>query len=373
MPLMKGITVRIDADLHAEIKAYLEENGMTMGEFITLAAQDELYPHPMELDPELQAEVDAHLEGSGMAVKEFISQAVQNELHPKIPEVEVNSMGKEPTRTLAFQVPESLFERVKEYLERNKMTQKAFVIGLIEDELDRDEELLRKQQEVAQAAEEESQDGGLFEDGEAPVSEDSHEVEHEDEPEETAAVGDFEGGSDEPNEDEMDQGIPEDELDKMPDYENEPGEEETAPEFPDELPEPDSEQDFAEIEDGDFPEEVDQDEGLSEGGEAPVSEDDPELEQGDGQEETADVGDFEGSFDEQDENELEQDEPPDTARDEEETSGLNEDYPDREYIEGELGAAIEVAPIPDFGEEEGPAFPGPDDEEEQDYGMSMGY
>ena len=29
---MKGITVKIPADLHAEVKAYLEAHGMTMGE-----------------------------------------------------------------------------------------------------------------------------------------------------------------------------------------------------------------------------------------------------------------------------------------------------------------------------------------------------
>lgn len=49
MPDMKGITVRIDAALHAEIKAYLEQHEMTMGEFIALAAQDELHPTPITL------------------------------------------------------------------------------------------------------------------------------------------------------------------------------------------------------------------------------------------------------------------------------------------------------------------------------------
>ena len=37
MPEMKGITVKIPADLHAEVKAYLEAHGMTMGEFIAQA------------------------------------------------------------------------------------------------------------------------------------------------------------------------------------------------------------------------------------------------------------------------------------------------------------------------------------------------
>ncbi len=41
-------------------------------------------------------------------------------------------------RTLAFQVPEELFHKIKDYLQRNNLTQKEFVIGLIEKEIDRD-------------------------------------------------------------------------------------------------------------------------------------------------------------------------------------------------------------------------------------------
>ncbi len=41
-------------------------------------------------------------------------------------------------RTLAFQVPEELFQKIKDYLQRNNITQKQFVIGLIENEIERD-------------------------------------------------------------------------------------------------------------------------------------------------------------------------------------------------------------------------------------------
>ena len=41
-------------------------------------------------------------------------------------------------RTLAFQVPEELFQKIKDYLQRNNMTQKQFVIGLIENAIERD-------------------------------------------------------------------------------------------------------------------------------------------------------------------------------------------------------------------------------------------
>lgn len=95
----RGITVKIDADLHAEVKQYIEQHGMTMAEFITLA--------------------------------------VDNELHPKHQIKEEKNMGN--MRTMAFQVPEELFQRIKGYLQRNNMSQKQFVLGLIEAELDREQ------------------------------------------------------------------------------------------------------------------------------------------------------------------------------------------------------------------------------------------
>lgn len=43
------------------------------------------------------------------------------------------------TRTLAFQVTEELFGRIKEHLKRTGLSQKDFVIGLIEQALTADE------------------------------------------------------------------------------------------------------------------------------------------------------------------------------------------------------------------------------------------
>lgn len=40
----KGITVRIDANLHAEVSQYLRDHSMTMAEFVSLALDDELHP-----------------------------------------------------------------------------------------------------------------------------------------------------------------------------------------------------------------------------------------------------------------------------------------------------------------------------------------
>jgi len=70
----KGVTVKIDAELHAEIKRYIEEHEMTMADFVTLALQDEL--------------------------------------HPKLNIREEKNMGN--MRTMAFQVPEELFHKIKD-------------------------------------------------------------------------------------------------------------------------------------------------------------------------------------------------------------------------------------------------------------------
>ena len=50
-----------------------------------------------------------------------------------------------PTRTMAFQMPEDMFQRLKNYLHRHGITQKEFVLGLVEAEIRRDEELINAQ------------------------------------------------------------------------------------------------------------------------------------------------------------------------------------------------------------------------------------
>ena len=114
----KGLTVQLPVDLHAEVKQYVETNNMTMAEFVVLALNDEL--------------------------------------HPKYQEKEENNMAN--MRTLAFQVPEDLFQRIKDYLRRNNMTQKEFVIGLIESEIERDLTAREAQDEASQIDEAEEEE-----------------------------------------------------------------------------------------------------------------------------------------------------------------------------------------------------------------------
>lgn len=149
----KGITVKIDADLHAEVREYIEQHGMTMAEFITLA--------------------------------------VDNELHPKHQNKEEKNMGN--MRTMAFQVPEELFQRIKSYLQRNNMSQKQFVLGLIEAELDR-EQTQRSGVTKDQQTEGVDTEDGINADPEAvDGSGDTDEDETEDE-EETEGLGMSMGG-----------------------------------------------------------------------------------------------------------------------------------------------------------------------------------
>ena len=147
----KGITVKIDADLHAQVRQYIEANGMTMAE--------------------------------------FVSKALDDELHPKTTIKEEKYMGN--MRTMAFQVPEDLFLQIKDYLDRHHMTQKQFVLGLIQDELDRDYEEQQAMAEKQQSEDEPDEDEDeeldeeeeLGDDEDEDLSEEDEESEDEDEDE----------------------------------------------------------------------------------------------------------------------------------------------------------------------------------------------
>lgn len=95
-----------------------------------------------DIDEEI--EVRQYLEQHSMTMADFVTMALQDELHPKIEQKEEKSMEK--MRTLAFQVPEDLFQKIKDYLHRNNMTQRQFVIGLIENEIEESEEELEDEE-----------------------------------------------------------------------------------------------------------------------------------------------------------------------------------------------------------------------------------
>ncbi len=100
----KGVTCKIPLELHNRISEEIRASGSTMGKFIEMV-------------------INSYYEEKEKGVK---------------------IMGNQ--RTMAFQVSEELFQKIKEYLaeyERvyhRKLTQKEFVIGLVEQALEEAEE-----------------------------------------------------------------------------------------------------------------------------------------------------------------------------------------------------------------------------------------
>ena len=145
----KGVTCKIPLNLHNRITEEIKQNESTMSKFIE------------------QIILEHYMKGA-------------------------TTMGK--TRTMAFQVSEELFQQIKDYLARyeqvyhRKLTQKEFVIGLIEQALEEaDEEF-----EAAEAAEVED----ATEAAEADDTVDDTADEIEDYGQEDEVTGDVEMGED---------------------------------------------------------------------------------------------------------------------------------------------------------------------------------
>lgn len=118
----KGVTCKIPLDLHNRITEEIRQNDSTMSKFIE------------------QIILEHYTKGA-------------------------TTMGK--TRTLAFQVSEELFQQIKDYLARyeqtyhRKLSQKEFVIGLIEQALqEADEEFEAAEAAAAEDATDDSADYG---------------------------------------------------------------------------------------------------------------------------------------------------------------------------------------------------------------------
>lgn len=196
----KGVTCKIPLDLHNQISEEIRETESTMSKFIEMIIRE-------------------HYEKGANRIME-------------------------KGRTLAFQVSEELFQRVKEYLENyekayhRRLTQKEFVIGLIEQALEEAEEEF----EAARAAEHEEQAESGWEPAETAESDEVEEIPDDEEPadwdeenSETEDSGEEEtaGNSWEPAEnaetDEGEEEPSEDDEDTTPESWDQDEEEETDP------------------------------------------------------------------------------------------------------------------------------------------------
>ena len=119
----KGVTCKIPLDLHNRITEEIRQNESTMSKFI-----------------------------EQIILEHYMKGAI--------------TMGK--TRTMAFQVSEELFQQIKDYLARyeqtyhRKLTQKEFIIGLIEQALEEADEEFEAAE--AAAAEEAADDAEINDD-----------------------------------------------------------------------------------------------------------------------------------------------------------------------------------------------------------------
>ena len=94
------------------------------------------------------ARVRLEQEQSGQTLSEFVEQLITDYYKMKEGTKMTGDM-----RTMAIQLPEELFERLKAYLKKNGLKQKQFIIGLIEDALEQDEEDSAVQPETEEADE----------------------------------------------------------------------------------------------------------------------------------------------------------------------------------------------------------------------------
>ena len=157
----KGLTCKIPLDLHNRISEEIKQNESTMSKFIE------------------QIILEHYAKGA-------------------------TTMGK--TRTLAFQVSEELFQQIKEYLARyeqtyhRRLSQKEFVIGLIEQALaEADEEFEAAEAAAAEDLADEIEDMDQEDEVISDVESDE-DAEPDDAPEGDAVLADctYDAGQDDP-------------------------------------------------------------------------------------------------------------------------------------------------------------------------------
>lgn len=134
----KGITTKVDLELHAKAKQYMADH-------------------------------------ENMNMETFITNAIESYLRPKEQVQEIQKPEKQ--RTIAFQVSESVYQKLKDRLKREQVNQKDFMTGLLEKELESDivesaaqkeklESLANEDEDESQAERERSFEGDEPEDEE---------------------------------------------------------------------------------------------------------------------------------------------------------------------------------------------------------------
>ena len=152
---------------------------------------------PVELHEKLKLEV----EELGISIPKYLEMVIEEHIARKGEKTNMADL-----RTVAVQVTEDLFSRLKAVLARNGMKQKDFLIGLIEDAIEKEEAKWKAESEEAEETEGEPAESEI-EDPETAKSEpDEESVEPEaEEPETEALEAETDGEMTEPDEAEADE------------------------------------------------------------------------------------------------------------------------------------------------------------------------
>ena len=147
---------------------------------------------PVELHEKLKLEV----EELGISIPKYLEMVIEEHMTRKGEKTNMADL-----RTVAVQVTEDLFSRLKAVLARNGMKQKDFLIGLIEDAIEKEEAKWKAESEEAEETEGEPAESEM-EDPETAKSEpDEESVEPEaEEPETEALEAETDGEMTEPDE-----------------------------------------------------------------------------------------------------------------------------------------------------------------------------
>ena len=131
---------------------------------------------PVELHEKLKLEV----EELGISIPKYLEMVIEEHMTRKGEKANMADL-----RTVAVQVTEDLFSRLKAVLARNGMKQKDFLIGLIEDAIEKEEAKWDEESVEPEAEEPETEaleaetDGEMTEPDEAEADEEPTEPENE--------------------------------------------------------------------------------------------------------------------------------------------------------------------------------------------------
>ena len=147
---------------------------------------------PVELHEKLKLEV----EELGISIPKYLEMVIEEHM---IRKGEKTDMAN--SRTVAVQVDEELFSRLKAVLAKNGMKQKDFLIGLIEEAIEKEEAKWKAESEEAEETEGESAESEM----EDPEPEETDPAESESDEEPAEAEAETDGETTEPDEAEADE------------------------------------------------------------------------------------------------------------------------------------------------------------------------